>query len=111
MGKGPLRDSYGRIADDLRISITDRCNFRCIYCMPAEGLKWLARDDLLRFEEITRLARIFVQRYAVRTIRPTGGNPPVRHNVEQLGGVIDARHPPPDITKTANGRPLRDKAE
>src|SRR6266849_1906306 len=49
-----LRDSYGRVADDLRISITDRCNFRCIYCMPAEGLKWLKRDDLLRFEEIAR---------------------------------------------------------
>src|SRR5216683_304910 len=49
-----LRDSYGRVADDLRISITDRCNFRCIYCMPAEGLKWLKRDDLLRFDEIAR---------------------------------------------------------
>src|SRR5713101_7718742 len=57
-GGGVLRDSYGRVADDLRISITDRCNFRCIYCMPAEGLKWLNREDLLRFEEITRLARI-----------------------------------------------------
>src|SRR2546426_658061 len=54
VGTALLRDSYGRIADDLRISITDRCNFRCIYCMPAEGLKWLKRDDLLRFEEITR---------------------------------------------------------
>ena len=55
-----LRDSYGRIADDLRISVTDRCNFRCIYCMPAEGLKWLAREDILRFEEIRRLAKLFV---------------------------------------------------
>src|SRR5207245_11196457 len=61
VGTARLRDSYGRVADDLRISITDRCNFRCIYCMPAEGLKWLARDDLLRFEEIARLARIFVE--------------------------------------------------
>ena len=68
-----LRDSYGRVADDLRISVTDRCNFRCIYCMPAEGLKWLAREDILRFEEIRRLAKLFVERYGVRTIRITGG--------------------------------------
>src|SRR4029077_3478617 len=68
-----LKDTYGRVADDLRISITDRCNFRCIYCMPAEGLKWLAREDLLRFEEITRLARIFVHRYGVAPLRILGG--------------------------------------
>ena len=82
-----LRDSYGRVADDLRISITDRCNFRCIYCMPAEGLKWLKRDDILRFEEITRLARIFVEHYGVRTIRITGGEPLVRIKVEELIGM------------------------
>ena len=62
MGSGRLRDSFGRVADDLRISIPARCNFRCIYCMPAEGLKWLKREDILRFEEIVRLARIFVGR-------------------------------------------------
>src|SRR6266568_2347191 len=88
VGTAKLRDSYGRIADDLRISITDRCNFRCIYCMPAEGLKWLKRDDLLRFEEITRLARLFVERYGVRTIRITGGEPLVRVKVEELVGMI-----------------------
>src|SRR5216683_4443228 len=88
-GSGVLRDSYGRVADDLRISITDRCNFRCIYCMPAEGLKWLNREDLLRFEEITRLARIFVVRYGVRTIRLTGGEPLVRVKVEELVGMIN----------------------
>src|SRR5262249_61147609 len=70
-GVSKLWDSYGRVADDLRISVTDRCNFRCVYCMPAEGLKWLAREDILRFEEIHRLARLFVQRYGVRTIRLT----------------------------------------
>src|ERR671937_516033 len=58
-----LRDSYGRIADDLRISVTDRCNFRCVYCMPAEGLRWLAREDILRFEEIHRLARLSIERF------------------------------------------------
>src|SRR5207249_1002655 len=57
MASHRLVDSYGRVADDLRISVTDRCNFRCIYCMPAEGLKWLAREDILRYEEIVRLAR------------------------------------------------------
>src|SRR6266478_2192068 len=84
MGSGRLRDSYGRVADDLRISITDRCNFRCIYCMPAEGLKWLKREDLLRFEEIARLARLFVENYGVRTIRITGGEPLLREKAQLL---------------------------
>jgi cyclic pyranopterin phosphate synthase len=110
MGTGPLRDSYGRVADDLRISITDRCNFRCIYCMPAEGLKWLKRDDILRFEEIVRLARIFVERYGVRTIRITGGEPLVRVRVEELVGMINGIDPTLDITMTTNGVLLREKA-
>src|ERR1700730_10575153 len=80
MGISRLRDSYGRGADDLRISITDRCNFRCIYCMPAEGLKWLAREDLLRFEELARLARLFVERYGVRDVRITVGGARARRN-------------------------------
>src|SRR2546423_1092348 len=78
-----LLDSYGRVADDLRISVTDRCNFRCIYCMPAEGLKWLKRDDILRNEEIVRLARIFVERYGVGTIRIKGGEPLVRFKLDK----------------------------
>ena len=110
-GSGVLRDSYGRVADDLRISITDRCNFRCIYCMPAEGLKWLNREDLLRFEEITRLARIFVERYGVRTIRITGGEPLVRVKVEELVGMINDIDPSLDITMTTNGVLLREKAQ
>jgi len=110
-GSAVLRDSYGRVADDLRISITDRCNFRCIYCMPAEGLKWLNREDLLRFEEITRLARIFVERYGVRTIRITGGEPLVRVKVEELVGMINAIDPALDITMTTNGVLLREKAQ
>ena len=111
MGSAALRDSYGRVADDLRISITDRCNFRCIYCMPAEGLKWLARDDILRFEEITRLARVFVERYGVRTIRITGGEPLVRVKVEELVGMINEIDPTLDITMTTNGVLLRQKAQ
>jgi GTP 3',8-cyclase len=106
-----LRDSYGRIADDLRISVTDRCNFRCIYCMPAEGLKWLSRNDILRFEEITRLVRLFVRRYGVRTIRLTGGEPLVRVHIEELVGMIGELAPGLDITMTTNGVLLRDKAE
>jgi GTP 3',8-cyclase len=106
-----LRDSYGRVADDLRISVTDRCNFRCIYCMPAEGLKWLAREDILRFEEIRRLAKLFVERYGVRTIRITGGEPLVRIGVEELVGMIGELDPELDITMTTNGVLLAGKAE
>src|SRR2546425_10886909 len=95
-----LFDSYGRIADDLRISVTDRCNFRCIYCMPAEGLKWLKREDILRYEEIVRLARIFVERYGVRTIRITGGGALVRGKLQELVGVIKSIEPALAITMT-----------
>src|SRR5215472_16168927 len=106
-----LRDSYGRVADDLRISVTDRCNFRCVYCMPAEGLRWLAREDILRFEEIHRLARLFVHRYGVRTIRLTGGEPLVRHRVEELVAMINDLDHTLDITMTTNGVLLRNKAK
>jgi GTP 3',8-cyclase len=106
-----LFDSYGRVADDLRISVTDRCNFRCIYCMPAEGLKWLKRDEILRFEEIVRLARVFVERYGVRTIRITGGEPLVRVKLEELIAMINSIDPTLDITMTTNGVLLRQKAQ
>src|SRR5260370_31827770 len=102
-GSGVLRDSYGRVADDLRISITDRCNFRCIYCMPAEGLKWLNREDLLRFEEITRLARIFVERYGVPTNPHTPPPPPRPAKAEELVAMINDLDPTLDHTMTTNG--------
>jgi cyclic pyranopterin phosphate synthase len=108
---GRLIDSYGRTADDLRISVTDRCNFRCIYCMPAEGVRWLAREDVLRFEEIHRLTRIFVRRYGVRTIRLTGGEPLVRVKIEELVGMINELDPALDITMTTNGVLLARKAQ
>jgi cyclic pyranopterin phosphate synthase len=111
VGSHRLIDSYGRRADDLRISVTDRCNFRCIYCMPAEGLKWLKREDILRYEEIARLARIFVERYGVRTIRITGGEPLVRIKLEELIGMINSIDPTLDITMTTNGVLLREKAQ
>jgi GTP 3',8-cyclase len=106
-----LRDSYGRVADDLRISVTDRCNFRCVYCMPAEGLKWLGREEILRYEEIRRLARVFVERYGVHTIRLTGGEPLVRVKLEELVAMINGLDPTLDITMTTNGVLLRQKAK
>ncbi|HYM96403.1 MAG TPA: GTP 3',8-cyclase MoaA [Candidatus Sulfotelmatobacter sp.] len=105
-----LRDTFGRIADDLRISVTDRCNFRCVYCMPAEGLPWLSRDDVLTFEEIVRIARILVRDCGVRTIRLTGGEPLVRRGIEDLTAMLSAIDPEVDLAMTTNGILLDDKA-
>ena len=68
-----LIDSYGRRISDMRISVTDRCNFRCVYCMPEEGMDWTPRDELLSFEEIERVARVLVDRFGFDSIRLTGG--------------------------------------
>ena len=84
----PLQDGHGRLIDDLRVSVTDRCNFRCQYCMPAEGLPWLDREQILRFEEIERLVRLFVS-MGVTDVRLTGGEPLVRRDFPAL--VRDAR--------------------
>ena len=105
-----LRDTFGRIADDLRISVTDRCNFRCIYCMPAAGLPWIARDEVLTFEEITRVTRILVSDCGVRTIRLTGGEPLVRKGIEELTAMIAGLDEGLDIAMTTNGILLREKA-
>ncbi|MXW88555.1 MAG: radical SAM protein, partial [Acidimicrobiaceae bacterium] len=96
-----LVDGFGRVHRDLRISVTDRCNFRCTYCMPAEGLEWLPRDGILTFEEITRLARIMVERYGVNGIRLTGGEPTVRANLPTLVGMLAALGT--DLAMTTNG--------
>ena len=86
-----LVDGFGRVHRDLRISVTDRCNFRCTYCMPAEGLDWMAREDLLTYEELARVARICVERFGFDGIRLTGGEPTVRANlpvlIEQLSSL------------------------
>lgn len=79
-----LVDPHGRTVRDLRISITDRCNFRCQYCMPQEGMVWLPRDEILTFEEIQRVARVFVERFGVDSIRLTGGEPTVRAHLPAL---------------------------
>ena len=78
-----LRDSHGRRISDLRVSVTDRCNFRCQYCMPAEGLPWLERDEVLTFGEITRLVGILVG-LGIEDVRLTGGEPLVRRGFPEL---------------------------
>jgi GTP 3',8-cyclase len=104
--QGALRDALGRVVDDLRISVTDRCNFRCVYCMPEEGMQWLPRDGVLSFEEITRLAAIFVAS-GTRTIRLTGGEPLVRRDLPVLVGMLRALHDDVDLSLTTNGFLLR----
>ena len=105
-----LIDPFGRVIHDLRISVTDRCNFRCTYCMPEEGMQWLDRSQVMSFEEIERLARIFVERYGVRGIRLTGGEPTVRAHlpvlVEKLARLEHAGGPI-DLSMTTNGATMR----
>ena len=96
-----LVDGFGRVHRDLRISVTDRCNFRCTYCMPAEGLEWVPREDLLTFEEIARVARIMVRRYGVDGIRLTGGEPTVRARLPVLVGMLSELDV--DLAMTTNG--------
>ena len=109
----PLIDPFNRVIKDLRISITDRCNFRCTYCMPEEGMTWLPRSGVMTFEEIERLATLFVTRYGVRGIRLTGGEPTVRAHVSSLVerlAAIDGPHGPVDLAMTTNGATLRQHA-
>src|SRR5919108_2001826 len=80
---GPLVDTFGRVADDLRVSVTDRCNFRCTYCMPAEGLPWLPKSEILTFEEIVRVVGVFAG-LGVKEIKLTGGEPTVRAELPKL---------------------------
>jgi cyclic pyranopterin phosphate synthase len=101
----PLVDGFGRVHRDLRISVTDRCNFRCTYCMPEEGMTWLPRTELLTFEEITRVATVMVERFGVDSIRITGGEPTVRAHLPTLVEML-ARLPV-DLALTTNGATLR----
>jgi cyclic pyranopterin phosphate synthase len=104
----PLVDSFGRVHRDLRISVTDRCNFRCTYCMPAEGMTWLPRSEVLTFEELERVARVLVERHGVRSIRLTGGEPTVRAHLPVLVQKLAAL--PVDLALTTNGATLRSVA-
>ena len=100
--EGPLADTFGRIANDLRVSVTDRCNFRCTYCMPAEGLAWLPKNEILSFEEMTRLLAIFVG-LGVGSIKVTGGEPTVRADLPTLVEMFREVGPDLDISITTNG--------
>ena len=106
-----LTDRYGRVARDLRVSLTDRCNLRCTYCMPAEGLPWLPKDDLLTDAEILRLVEVGVSRLGITGVRLTGGEPLLRKNLEALVAGIAALRPRPSIAMTTNGIGLAARAD
>ncbi len=113
-GVTPLVDGFGRVHRDLRISVTDRCNFRCTYCMPEEGMTWQPRDELLTFEEIERVARVLVERHGFESIRLTGGEPTVRAHLPVLVAKLAALGPSGptergtgvDLALTTNGATL-----
>ncbi|TQJ25825.1 cyclic pyranopterin monophosphate synthase subunit MoaA [Micromonospora sp. A202] len=100
---GVLVDRYGRVARDLRVSLTDKCNLRCTYCMPAEGLPWLAGPELLTDEEIVRLVRVAVERLGVTEVRFTGGEPLIRPGLVGIVTAVAALQPRPRISLTTNG--------
>src|SRR2546423_7696160 len=106
----PLVDGHGRRIEDVRVSVTDRCNFRCQYCMPADGLPWLRREEILTFEEITRLVRLLAG-MGVCDVRLTGGEPLVRREfpslVRMLAGIEGVR----DLALTTNGYLLERDAD
>jgi cyclic pyranopterin phosphate synthase len=98
-----LPDSFGRIATDLRVSLTDRCNLRCAYCMPPEGLDWLPAPDQLTDDEVVRLIRIGVERLGITEVRFTGGEPLLRRGLAGIVARTAALHPRPEISLTTNG--------
>ena len=103
-----LVDGFGRVHRDLRISVTDRCNFRCTYCMPAEGMEWLPRTEVLSFEEIERVARLLVERFGFDSIRLTGGEPTVRAHLPAL--VAKLARLGADLSLTTNASTLASAA-
>jgi GTP 3',8-cyclase len=110
-GQLALADAYGRVATDLRVSLTDRCNLRCAYCMPPEGLDWLPGADVLTDDEIVRLITVGVELLGIKTVRLTGGEPLLRKNLELLVADIAALSPVPEIALTTNGIGLAARAE
>jgi cyclic pyranopterin phosphate synthase len=98
-----LVDGFGRVATDLRVSLTDKCNLRCTYCMPAEGLDWLTKPELLTDEEIVRLVRVAVERLGVDEVRFTGGEPLVRRGIVDIVRRTTALAPSPRTSLTTNG--------
>src|ERR1700760_2776462 len=97
-----LSDSYGRVATDLRVSLTDRCTLRWAYCMPAEGLDWLPKPELLTDDEVVRLIRIGVERLGIREVRFTGGEPLLRRGLAAIIARTAELRPRPEISLTTN---------
>jgi cyclic pyranopterin phosphate synthase len=97
-----MPDTFGRVATDLRVSVTDRCNLRCSYCMPAEGLPWMAKPEMLTDDELLRIIAVFI-RLGVRQVRLTGGEPLLRRSLVDLVAGIAALEPRPLIAMTTNG--------
>jgi cyclic pyranopterin phosphate synthase len=106
-----LIDTYGRVATDLRVSLTDRCNLRCTYCMPEEGLQWLAKPDLLTDDEIVRLIRIAVTSLGIKEVRFTGGEPLLRPGLVGIVERVAALDPRPRMSLTTNGIGLKRTAQ
>ena len=98
----PLVDTQGRTVRDLRVSVTDRCNLRCVYCMPAEGMPWIPKQEILTYEEITRFARLCLE-LGVTGIRLTGGEPTVRQDLPQLVAMLAGLQDGLDLSLTTNG--------
>ncbi|MBO0680241.1 GTP 3',8-cyclase MoaA [Mycolicibacterium sp. S2-37] len=107
---GPLIDTFGRVATDLRVSLTDRCNLRCTYCMPAKGLDWMPADQVLTHDELIRLLRIAVTRLGITSVRFTGGEPLVVRALEDVVAATAALRPRPEIAMTTNGIALAKRA-
>jgi cyclic pyranopterin phosphate synthase len=106
-----LADSYGRVATDLRVSLTDRCNLRCSYCMPAEGLEWLPTEETLTDDEVVRLVRIGVEHLGIREVRFTGGEPLLRRGLPDIIARSKALSPAPEVSLTTNALGLSRTAE
>jgi len=98
----PLADRHGRVATDLRVSLTDRCNLRCTYCMPAEGLDWLPHEEALTDDEIVRLISIGVERLGITEVRFTGGEPLLRRGLTDIVRRTKALNPVPEVSLTTN---------
>src|ERR1700726_406409 len=110
MAREPLTDGHGRLIGDVRVSVTDRCNFRCQYCMPAEGLPWLERSEILSFEEIARVVELLAA-MGVHDVRLTGGEPLVRRDFPRLAAMLSAIDHVDEVSVTTNGFLLERDAE
>ncbi|MFD0926381.1 GTP 3',8-cyclase MoaA [Williamsia deligens] len=104
---GPMLDTHGRTTRDLRVSVTDRCNLRCTYCMPADGLDWLPAADLLSADEMVRLIRLAVDELGITAVRFTGGEPLVRRDLVDIVAAVTALPGAPEVSLTTNGLSLR----